>query len=135
MKWHALKNSIIKAAKQHIPIKKVSPYLKQKDNGDLTLAELRSHLISLNRIFAFLTTYTYPTKSLPRLHILQSTWYNHSQSNLRESLIKINAHYKHLIDPASIPMFLNSNNRKEFQSLRLKVASLRNTLRQSEERR
>src|ERR1043166_7616106 len=130
MKWHALRNSINKAAKQHIPIKKVSPFLKQKDDGDLTLAELRSHLTSLNKIFAFLTTYTYPSKSLPRLHKLQNVWYNHSQSNLRESLIKINTHYKHLIAPASIPLFLNSRNRKEFQSLRLKVDSLRNTLRQ-----
>src|SRR5436190_1986727 len=124
IKWHALKTSISNAAKEHIPVKKVSPFIKQKDDGDITLAELRSHLTSLNKIFAFLTAYTYPTKSLPRFYKLQNSWYNHSDQCLRESLIMINAHYKHLIDPAVIPMTINSRNRKEFQELRLKVATI-----------
>jgi hypothetical protein len=130
-RWHDFKHTVLQAAKNHIPIKRVSPHIYQQLCEDETLIILRKHLTKLNQIYAFITTYNFHPENLQSSPHPQHLWFDKTnKNNFYSTLLNINHDHNNLINPTDIPSILPHPNHPSLTSLKIKVASLRNAIKQ-----
>jgi hypothetical protein len=116
------------AAKAHIPVRRVSPYIYRKHCNNEALISYRLQHSTLNEIFAFLTsTINIYSTNMP-IHKAQKLWTNNRDLSFCSLLFNINKKHNHLIPIDSIPTMINHSNLSDFKILRTKVAALRNTI-------
>jgi hypothetical protein len=126
-KWHILKSAIHDAAKNSLPIKKISPAAVKKQKEDEALIKVKNNLRDLNIIFAFLTEVLYKSSGNYQQQALQAKWKGKQQC-LKQTLSDIIKIYPTTISPIHIPDTIKQSNTKSFYNLRIKVAALRNTV-------
>src|SRR3954452_4592238 len=134
MKWQIFKDSVLQAAKISIKMKKRRP----ADDNDTPekLIVFRQHLITLNRIFAFVTKIIHPDIGTDRHRTstsysqLQHIWSGRtSKLSLSELYKDITMEFPFHIDNTNIPIVISNNTFSRFITFRAEVAALRNLVR------
>ena len=120
----------IKASKLTLKMKHRNLHVESDVLEQLTT--IRSHLTSLNKIFAFITALLYSNsiKGSTGYAQLQHQWSKHANgSNLRATFMDITTHLAFHIDLEEVLLDINNNTLPKFKVFRTKVAALRNLIR------
>ena len=129
-KWQIFKDSILQASKLTLKMKHRNPHVESDVSEQLIT--IRSHLTSLNKIFAFITTLLYPNsiKGSTGYAQFQHQWSKRANCfNLRATFMDITTYLAFHIDPADVPLDVNNSTLPQFKLFRAKVAALRNLIR------
>src|SRR5947209_10699361 len=119
-KWQIFKDSILQASKLTLKMKHRNPHVESDVSEQLIT--IRSHLTSLNKIFAFITALLYPNsiKGSTGYAQLQHQWSKHANgSTLRATFMDITTYLAFYIDSADVPLVISHNTLPKFKAFRL----------------